>query len=98
MADELCRRDRSTELVGLAPHFATHLATHFPLLTALQQADAPESATGDPTPDRTREAFRTGLDLLVDGITAVSTARPGREHDAAGPGLPTAARARPAGT
>ncbi|MED7948486.1 hypothetical protein [Streptomyces sp. BE303] len=72
MADELCRRDRSTELVGLAPHFATH----FPLLTALQQADAPESATGDPTPDRTREAFRTGLDLLLDGITAVSTARP----------------------
>ncbi|MFF7453088.1 hypothetical protein [Kitasatospora sp. NPDC008115] len=55
---------------------ATDFAERFPLLTALEQAGPAEagerSAAGNPAPDRTREAFRTGLAVLLDGIAAAA--------------------------
>ncbi|MFF1907535.1 TetR/AcrR family transcriptional regulator C-terminal domain-containing protein [Kitasatospora sp. NPDC058218] len=72
---------RSAQLAELAPDFAER----FPLLTALESsAAAPTPGAGDRDgddagylEDQTREAFRTGLAVLLDGVeTAV--ARPGR--------------------
>ncbi|MFG2843375.1 TetR/AcrR family transcriptional regulator [Kitasatospora sp. NPDC048296] len=51
---------RSAQLAELAPDFPSR----FPLLTALQ------SATGGAPEESGREAFRTGLAVLLDGIAA----------------------------
>ncbi|MFJ9842441.1 TetR/AcrR family transcriptional regulator [Kitasatospora sp. NPDC101155] len=51
---------RSAQLTELAPDFPSR----FPLLTALQ------SATGGAPEEGGREAFRTGLAVLLDGIAA----------------------------
>ncbi|MFD8753695.1 TetR/AcrR family transcriptional regulator [Kitasatospora sp. NPDC059577] len=60
VADEDWWADRSARLAELAPDFTDR----FPLLTALQ------STAGGPPEDSHREAFRTGLALLLDGVAA----------------------------
>ncbi|GAB7185083.1 TetR/AcrR family transcriptional regulator [Kitasatospora sp. Ki12] len=55
---------RSTRLAELAPDFADR----FPLLTGLQST--PADTPGSAPEDSHREAFRTGLAILLDGIAA----------------------------
>ncbi|RKT19612.1 TetR family transcriptional regulator [Streptomyces sp. 1114.5] len=57
---------RSTRLAELAPDFASR----FPLLTGLQ------GATGGAPEAGRREAFRTGLAVLLDGVAATAAAPP----------------------
>ncbi|MER7706025.1 TetR/AcrR family transcriptional regulator C-terminal domain-containing protein [Kitasatospora sp. NPDC097605] len=66
--DEEWWHARAGRLADLAPDFAER----FPLLTALERSGAAEAGTGDPAPDRTREAFRTGLAVLLDGVAAAA--------------------------
>ncbi|WBP90510.1 TetR/AcrR family transcriptional regulator [Kitasatospora cathayae] len=60
VADEDWWNARSARLAELAPDFPQR----FPLLTALQ------SAVGGPPEDSAREAFRTGLAVLLDGVAS----------------------------
>ncbi|MFJ8472510.1 TetR/AcrR family transcriptional regulator C-terminal domain-containing protein [Kitasatospora sp. NPDC094011] len=62
VADEEWWHTRSARLAELAPDFAQR----FPLLTALQ------SAGGGAPEESGREAFRSGLAVLLDGIAASS--------------------------
>ncbi|MFB6888322.1 TetR/AcrR family transcriptional regulator C-terminal domain-containing protein [Kitasatospora sp. NPDC056327] len=64
--DEEWWHARAARLGELAPDFAER----FPLLTALERAGA--DGSGDPSSDRSREAFRTGLAVLLDGIAATA--------------------------
>ncbi|MFJ8623054.1 TetR/AcrR family transcriptional regulator [Kitasatospora sp. NPDC093550] len=66
VADEDWWIARSSRLAELAPDFADR----FPLLTGLQ------SATGGSPEDSHREAFRTGLAVLLDGVAATAAAPP----------------------
>ncbi|MFE7563272.1 TetR/AcrR family transcriptional regulator [Kitasatospora sp. NPDC057500] len=70
--DEEWWHARASQLAELAPDFAER----FPLLTALDQSGAAEAGgragAGNPAPDRAREAFRTGLAVLLDGIAAAA--------------------------
>ncbi|MFB7620412.1 TetR/AcrR family transcriptional regulator C-terminal domain-containing protein [Kitasatospora sp. NPDC056181] len=63
---------RSAQLTELAPDFAER----FPLLTSLESGDAaaPEAGDGNGThlEAQTREAFRTGLAVLLDGVEAAT--------------------------
>ncbi|MEU1422494.1 TetR/AcrR family transcriptional regulator C-terminal domain-containing protein [Kitasatospora sp. NPDC005751] len=70
VADEEWWYARSTQLASLAPDFAER----FPLLTALESGGgAPEAGDGaGDLEERTREAFRTGLAVLLDGVEAAA--------------------------
>ncbi|MFJ5120478.1 TetR/AcrR family transcriptional regulator [Kitasatospora sp. NPDC088548] len=66
---------RSTQLAELAPDFADR----FPLLTALESgAAAPAAEDGGYLEGQTRESFRTGLAVLLDGVETAVTRPDGR--------------------
>ncbi|MFE6871295.1 TetR/AcrR family transcriptional regulator [Kitasatospora sp. NPDC057692] len=82
VADEEWWHARAAQLADLAPDFAER----FPLLTALERSGATETEPGNPAPDRTREAFRTGLAVLLDGIAAAAARHAPAAAPDGGPG------------
>ncbi|WP_030059357.1 MULTISPECIES: TetR/AcrR family transcriptional regulator [Streptomyces] len=70
VTDEAWWTSRSIQLADLAPDFADR----FPLLTALQSAA--DGTPGGAPEDSHREAFHTGLGILLDGIASPAPADP----------------------